>query len=64
MQVVDMETGDIVWRVVSEYDPDAGEPISLPPAAEQREHELAEAIYALTKPVVLHGFEGTLPESS
>lgn len=46
MQVVDMETGDVVWRIVSEYDPDAGEPISLPPAAEQRVHELAEAIYA------------------
>src|SRR5262245_43407222 len=42
MQVVDMTTGAVVWRIVSEFDPAAGEPISLPPADKQRVHDLAE----------------------
>jgi hypothetical protein len=45
MQVVNLATGDVVWRLSDHY-PDAGPPIALPDADEQQAHAAARAVLA------------------
>jgi hypothetical protein len=46
MQVVDLATGVVVWRLGSEYDPDAGDPVKLPAAEQARAERMARAVLA------------------
>jgi hypothetical protein len=46
MQVVDLATGVVVWRLGSEYDPDAGDPVKLPAAEQERAERMARAVLA------------------